>query len=63
LKGAKFEEKINKNFIGKGRVWEKDRNYGVVSEMMFIKKQKYGIHLYSDMKHLDDAYISILSTL
>jgi len=35
----------------------------LVSEMMFIKKQKNGINLQSDTEHLDDAYISILSKL
>jgi len=33
----------------------------LVSEVMFIKKQKHGINLQSDTEHLDDAYISILS--
>jgi len=35
----------------------------LVSEMMFIKKQKSGINLQSDTEHLDDAYILILSKL
>jgi len=29
----------------------------LVSEMMFIKKQKNGISLQSDTEHFDDAYI------
>jgi len=35
----------------------------LVSEMMFIKKQKNGINSQSNTEHLDEAYISILNKL
>jgi len=35
----------------------------LISEMMFIKRQKNGINLQSDTEYLDEAYISILNKL
>jgi len=48
-----------------GKILDSERFLGkrLISEMMFIKKQKNGINLQSDTEHSDDAYISILSKL
>jgi len=35
----------------------------LISEMMFIKRQKNSINLQSDTEYLDEAYISILKKL
>lgn len=43
-------------------ILDKERYLGrLISEMLYIKRQKNGLNLQSDIEHLHHAYVSVLN--